>query len=291
MTAYGRSEQTIGYKTITAEIKSVNHRYFDCTVKISKMYGFLEDKIRSYIQSYGISRGKIDVYIGIDVSGYTDTTVTLNETYTASYINSLFKLRDLFGLKDDISVMTAARNSDIFIVNKPSEDIEKDWLDVLSVLKDAVAAFDAMRVSEGANLKSDLIIKHGNIRNTAKQISEKAALFTDNYRARLETKLRQVLSEFDVEADSARILTECAVFAEKTAVDEELVRLDSHFMAFEKILGENEPVGRKLDFLLQEMNREVNTIGSKANDASVTAYVINAKSELEKIREQVQNIE
>jgi TIGR00255 family protein len=291
MTAYGRAEETVGVKNIKVELKSVNSRYFDCSVKISKLYGFLEEKVKSYIQSCGVSRGKVDVYVGIDILEAVGTEILLDESYTRSYIDALCKLRDTFGLKDDITVMNVAQNREIFNVIRPEEDMEKDWQDILPVLESAIAQFNQMRVDEGENLKKDIVIKCGNIKEYATQIKELSSVGVEAYRQRLETKLRQVLADLDIELDGARILTECAVFADKTAVDEELVRLDSHFIAFEKIIAAKDPVGRKLDFLVQEMNREINTIGSKANDSNIAALVIDVKSELEKIREQIQNIE
>ena len=291
MTAYGRAEETVGVKNIKVELKSVNSRYFDCTVKISKLYGFLEEKVKSYIQSSGVSRGKLDVYIGIDILEAVGTEILLDESYTRSYIDALQKLRDMFGLQDDITVMNVAQNREIFNVIRPEEDMEKDWRDILPVLDGAIAQFNQMRVDEGENLKNDIISKCNKIKEYTVQVGAQSGAGVEAYRLRLETKLRQVLNDYSVELDSARILTECAIFADKTAIDEELVRLDSHFTAFDKIIKAKEPVGRKLDFLIQEMNREVNTIGSKANDSGIAELVIEMKSELEKIREQIQNIE
>ena len=291
MTAYGRAEDTVGVKNIKVELKAVNSRYFDCTVKISKLYGFLEEKVKSYIQSCGVSRGKVDVYVGIDILEAVGTEILLDESYTRSYIEALYKLRDTFGLKDDITVMNVAQNREIFNVIRPEEDMEQDWQDILPVLENAIAQFNQMRVDEGENLKNDILLKCGNIKEYVVQIKAQSSVGVEAYRTRLETKLRQVLTDLDVELDGARILTECAVFADKTAIDEELVRLDSHFTALDKIIAAKDPVGRKLDFLIQEMNREINTIGSKANDSSIAALVIDVKSELEKIREQIQNIE
>lgn len=291
MTAYGRAEDTVGVKNIRVELKSVNSRYFDCTVKISKLYGFLEEKVKSYIQSKGVSRGKIDVYVGIDILEAVGTEILLDESYTRSYINALIKLRDLFNLKDDITVMNLAQNREIFNVIRPEEDTEKDWQDIIPVLDNAVTQFNQMRYDEGENMKNDILLKCGRIKDITAQIKKQSSVVVDAYRVKLETKLRQVIAELDIEIDQARILTECAVFADKTAIDEELVRLDSHFNALDKIIAAKEPVGRKLDFLVQEMNREINTIGSKANDSLIAENVIEIKSELEKIREQIQNIE
>lgn len=291
MTAYGRAEETVGVKNIKVELKSVNSRYFDCTVKISKLYGFLEEKVKSYIQSKGVSRGKIDVYVGVDILEAIGTEILLDESYTRSYIDALHKLRDIFGLRDDITVMNVAQNREVFNVIRPDEDMEKDWQDILPVLDNAITQFNQMRDDEGENLKNDVLSKCEKIKTLTSQIKVESNVVVETYRLRLETKLRQVLSELDIEIDSARILTECAIFADKTAIDEELVRLESHFAALDKMITAKEPVGRKLDFLVQEMNREVNTIGSKANNSDIASLVIDIKSELEKIREQIQNIE
>ena len=291
MTAYGRAEETVGVKNIKVELKSVNSRYLDCTVKISKLYGFLEEKVKSYIQSNGVSRGKVDVYVGIEILEAVGTEILLDESYTRSYIDALVKLRDLFGLQDDITVMNVAQNREIFNVIRPEEDMEKDWQDILPVLDIAIEQFNQMRVDEGENLINDITAKCGKIKEYAGKVKDQSGAATEAYRLRLETKLRQVLDSYSLEIDSARILTECAIFADKTAIDEELVRLDSHFITFDKIVKAKDPVGRKLDFLVQEMNREVNTIGSKANDSGIAELVIEMKSELEKIREQIQNIE
>lgn len=291
MTAYGRAQALVGGKDILAEIKSVNNRYFDCTVKISRLYGFLEDKVKSYLQQNGISRGKVEVYIGVDVVENIGMEINLDHAYAESYVNALKKLRDEFELRDDISVMSVAQNRDIFTVKKPDEDIEKDWEDVKTVLDSALAAFIEMRSKEGANLRADLISKKEGLVVLADKIAARSAECTAAYGAKLEQRLRQVLETYDIEIDSQRILTECAIFADKTAVDEELVRLGSHFKAFDEIMDSDEPVGRKLDFLLQEMNRETNTIGSKANDSEIAHIVVDMKCELEKIREQIQNLE
>jgi len=291
MTAYGRASALVGGKDILVEIKSVNNRYFDCTVKISKLYGFLEEKVKNYLQQNGISRGKVDVYVGIDVVENIGLEINLDSAYAGSYINALYKLRDEFGLKDDVSVMRVAQNKDIFTLKKPEEDTEKDWEEVKTVVDSALAEFISMREKEGANLRADLMAKKEGLVAITEKIAAKSAECTAAYGARLEQRLRQVLDTYDIELDSQRILTECAIFADKTAVDEELVRLGSHFKAFDEIMDSDEPVGRKLDFLLQEMNRETNTIGSKANDSEIAHMVVDMKCELEKIREQIQNLE
>jgi len=291
MTAYGRATGSAEGKEITAEIKSVNSRFLDCNIKISRMYSFLEDRVREYIQTKGIKRGKIDIYIGVDVLEKVGVELRLDEAYTESYIKALENLRDRFGLKDDISVMRIAQNRDIFAVVTPDEDMEKDWEVIRPVLDSAIDMFIAQREREGEKLKADLLIKKANLMEMADRIEKMSAECIEAYSAKLENRLRQVLEKHNIEIDSARILTECAIFADKVAVDEEVVRLRSHFDEFDKILENGGAVGKNMDYLLQEMNREVNTTGSKANDADMAHLVVNMKSELEKIREQIQNLE
>ena len=291
MTAYGRATASVDGKEITAEIKSVNSRFLDCNIKISRMYSFLEDRVREYIQNRGIKRGKVDLYIGVDVVEKVGIELRLDEAYTESYVKALFELRDKFDLKDDISVMSVAQNREIFTVIKPDEDMEKDWLIIKPVLDDAIDMFIAQREREGEKLKADLLIKKANLMEMADRIEKMSAVCIESYAEKLENRLKAVLEKHNIEADPARILTECAIFADKVAVDEEIVRLRSHFDEFDKILAEGGAVGKNMDYLLQEMNREVNTTGSKANDADMAHWVVNMKSELEKIREQIQNLE
>jgi len=291
MTAYGRAAGIADGKDITVEIKSVNNRYLDCNIKVPRIYSCLEEKIRAHVQNSGVSRGKVDIYIGINVIEDRTRTVLLDEAYSEQYVNALKCLRDKFDLPDDISVMSVAQNRDIFSIQTTEEDLEKSWQTILPFLNEAISMFTAMREREGENLKNDLRIKKENIMSLTKRIAGLSKNAVDIYRSKLEARLRQTLSEMNVELDSARILTECAIFADKVAIDEELVRLNSHFTAFDDCLEASEPVGRKFDFLIQEMNREINTIGSKANDSNIAHLVIEAKCELEKIREQIQNIE
>ncbi|MBR5314778.1 MAG: YicC family protein [Clostridia bacterium] len=291
MTAFGRATASVEGKEITAELKSVNSRFLDCNIKISRMYSFLEDRVREYVQARGIKRGKLDVYIGVDVVEKVGVELRLDEAYTESYIKALRELQEKFGLKDDISVMSVAQNREIFTVLKPEEDMEKDWEIIKPVLDNAIDMFIAQREREGEKLKADLLIKKANLMEMVDKIEKMSAECIANYGAKLENRLMQVLEKHNIEIDSARILTECAIFADKVAVDEEIVRLRSHFDEFDKILGEGGAVGKNMDYLLQEMNREVNTTGSKANDADMAHLVVNMKSELEKIREQIQNLE
>ncbi|MBE6612331.1 MAG: YicC family protein, partial [Ruminococcaceae bacterium] len=276
---------------ITAELKSVNNRYLDCTVKISRMYSFLEDRIRQYVQQSGIARGKVDVYIGVEVVENVGMTIDIDRAVAESYINALKALRDEFGLKDDISVMSVAQNRDVFTITKPEEDMERDWLIIKPVLDEAIAAFLKVRESEGERLKADIMDKLQKIEGLVAKIKEYSEDDISSYRVKFEARLKTLLADNAVELNPNMVLTECAIYADRVAIDEELVRLGCHFEAMREIFEANEPIGRKLDFLMQEMNRETNTIGSKASNVDIAAIVVDIKSELEKIREQIQNIE
>ncbi len=291
MTAFGRCRRTVDGKDITVEIKSVNNRFFDCSVRIPRAYSFLEEKIKPFLQEKGISRGKVDVSISVELVGTPDTHIDIDQAYTAEYIAALRKLASLYDLRDDISVMRVAQNKDVFTVLKPEDDIEKDWQAVSEVLSEAVDIFIAGREREGANLAADMKQKIENIRAAVKKIEAISLSEIDGYRKKLENRLRDMLSDNRLVFDENRILTECAIFADKVAIDEELVRLGSHFDGFYSILDADEPVGRRLDFLVQEINRETNTIGSKCQNAEIAALVVDVKCEIEKIREQVQNLE
>ena len=293
MTAYGRAVRNAAAagKNISVELKSVNNRYLDCGVKITRLYGFLEDRVRQYVQSRGISRGKVDIYINVDVTENIGTAIDVDLSLAKSYIEALKKLRDEFGLPDDITVMKVAQNSDLFLVRKPEEDAERDWLLIKPVLEEAVSAFLAVREAEGERLKADILLKLAKIEELTGRINALSEADTASYRQKFEARLSQLLADKSVELNPQLVLTECAIYADRVAIDEEIVRLGCHFEAFRSILDSDEPVGRKLDFLLQEINRETNTIGSKASDADIAALVVEVKSELEKIREQVQNIE
>lgn len=293
MTAFGRAT-SVGSesgKNITAELKSVNNRYLDCTVKISRMYSFLEDRIRQYVQQSGIARGKLDVYIGVEVVENVGMTIDIDRALAESYINALKTLRDEFGLVDDISVMKVAQYRDIFTVTKPEEDAERDWLLIKPVLDEAIAAFVKVREAEGERLKADIMDKLEKIEGLVAKIKEFSEDDISSYKTKFETRLKALLADNAVELNPNMVLTECAIYADRVAIDEELVRLGCHFTAMREIFEANEPIGRKLDFLMQEMNRETNTIGSKASNVDVAAIVVDIKSELEKIREQIQNIE
>ena len=291
MTAFGRARKTIGGKDVTVEIRSVNNRFFDCSVKLPRAFSFLEEKVKPYLQANGVSRGKVDVFISIDVIDSPETSITIDEGYAKAYIDALQSLGKKFDLHNDISIMRVAQNKDIFIIQKPEDDAEQDWADVSEVLNEALSRFIEGRSREGSNIEKDLRAKIQNISDMVDDIEKLSLSDISNHKQKLETKLREVLADNNITFDENRILTECAIFADRIAIDEELVRLRSHFDGFEDILKSNDPVGRKLDFLVQEINRETNTIGSKCQNSSIARLVVDVKCELEKIREQIQNIE
>ncbi len=290
MTAFGRSRQNIRGKDICVEIKSVNNRYFDCQVKMPRVYSHLEQKVKPYLQGAGISRGKVDVFITVDFAQATDTEISVNDEYACQYIQALKKLKSDFDLSGEINVMDVAKIPDILSFRKKDDD-ENDWEDLEKVLSEATDAFMCARASEGERIKLDLVGKAKNIQNVVSKIAKLSEEDIGGYKTRLEERLRAALADNNVTADESRILTECAIYADKAAIDEELVRLNSHFCAFYEYLESDEPVGRSLDFLLQEMNREINTTGSKCVNSDIARLVVEVKTELEKIREQIQNLE
>ena len=291
MTAFGRAKHEGVDKDVTVEIRSVNSRFFDCSVKMPRVWAFLEERIKSYIQKNAVSRAKVDVYVTVDRHEGARGAVGIDGPYAESYIAALRRLAADYGLRDDISVMTVARNQDIFTVDKEDEDPETVWADLRAVLDDAIADYVAMRTEEGRKAEEDIKAKLEQVRAYADEVETISHEDTVGYRDKLEARLRQILSDNSVAVDENRLLTECALWADKIAIDEELVRLRSHFGAFYDIAASREPSGRKLDFLMQELNRETNTIGSKANNARIARIVVNMKGELEKMREQIQNIE
>lgn len=288
MTGYGRHEAIQSGKKITVEIKSVNHRYSDYSIKVPRYYTFLEEKVRTYAAQY-ISRGKVDIYINIESYDEADREIILNEELAKTYLEALYSLRDKFGLADDISVMSVARYPDIFNTARKEEDQEEIWALVRDVLEPAMGMFAAMREREGQRIQADLEARVEYMKMLAQKIDARSPQTVAEYRDKLYAKIKELLEEREV--DEARILTEVAIFADKVAVNEEIVRLASHFDEFYQIINKNEPAGRKLDFLIQEINREVNTTGSKASDLEIAKIVVELKGEIEKLREQVQNIE
>ena len=291
MTAFGRCRRTVADKDITVEIKSVNNRFFDCSVRLPRAFSYLEEKIKPFLQSKGINRGKVDVSISIERVGTPETHIAVDEAYASEYVAALRTLGEKFGLLDDISIMKVAQNRDVFTTVRTEDDVEKDWEAVSAVLSEALEIFLAGRAREGANLAEDIKQKIEKLRAYAKRVEALSADDVKGYKEKLEEKLRTMLSDNRIVFEESRILTECAIFADRVAIDEELVRLSSHFDGFYAILESSEPIGRKLDFLVQEINRETNTIGSKCSNAEIAAIVVEMKCEIEKIREQIQNLE
>lgn len=291
MTAFGRDRRSVGGKDVTVEIKSVNNRYFDCSVKLPHAFSPLEQRIKPYLQEKGISRGKVDVGIFVYFTEASDTEITVNTEYAEKYIAALKSLKEQFGLDGNINVMDVARDREVFSVKKPDDNIEQDWEDLKIVLDAAAESFIAARLAEGKRIETDLCSKIEHIRTVVESIEELSEDDIGGYKTRLEEKIRAVLADNNITVDENRILTECAIYADKAAIDEEIVRLKSHFCAFYGYVEKNEPVGRSLDFLIQEMNREINTIGSKCGNSKIAHLVVECKTEMEKIREQIQNIE
>ena len=288
MTGYGRCVETVGGREFTVELRSVNNRYLDCTVKLPRALSFAEDAVKQAVKA-AISRGKVDVFISMRSEGGSDTKVTLNAPLVEGYLASMKEMAQRYGVLDDISVSTLARMPDVFTVEREEVDEEQLLKDLMTVVDKAIAGYDAMRSAEGQALERDLRSRGETILELVAQVEAGSGETVAAYRARLEGKLREVLASTSI--DESRILTEAAIFADKVAVDEETVRLRSHLDQMNRMLGSGGAIGRKLDFLLQEMNRESNTIGSKCSDVRLARIVVDIKAELEKIREQTQNIE
>lgn len=288
MTGYGRSEKVIDNYEISVEMKSVNHRYADYNIRVPRSYSFLEEFVKSYLQKY-ISRGKIDVFVSIKKQQDDTAEITLNKPLAESYVKALRSIAEEFGVKDDISVSTVARYNDVFEVVRTPEDEEKIKEMTNEVLSEATLGFIEMREREGKKLADDMVARNDVIRSMVKKIDEIAPTTVIEYRNKIEERIRELIADADV--DETRLLTETAIYADKLCINEEIVRLSSHLDEFDRIMGTGAAVGRKLDFLLQEMNRETNTIGSKSNNLEIAKLIVEIKSELEKIREQLQNIE
>lgn len=288
MTGYGRSQQILNGRDISVEIKSVNHRFFEFSARVPRVYGYLEGKLKAYVQSL-VSRGKVDVAVTIFVLEGKESEVEINQSLAQGYIDALREVSKPLQLEDDLALSDLTRFSDIFSVRKAVEDEEVIWNDVQTVAAEAVERFVAMRAVEGERMKQDVCARLDTIGGLVEKIEAAAPQTVAAYRERLATKMREVLA--DTAVDEQRLLMEAAIYAEKIAVDEETVRLRSHLKQFRSMLELEEAVGRKLDFLVQELNREANTIGSKAQNVEITGYVVDIKSEIEKIREQIQNIE
>ena len=288
MTGYGRAVETVGSREYTVELRSVNNRYLDCSVRLPRMLTFTEEAVKQAVKQ-SISRGKVDVFISVRSDGGEETNVTLNETVLEGYLTAMRRMVTDFGVADDINVSTVSRLPEVFTIERPQLDEEQLQAELLSVVKTALTGYDAMRCTEGQALEQDLRSRGQTILELVSQVEAGNGQTVIDYRTRLYNKLKEVLANTNI--DESRILTEAAIFADKVAVDEETVRLRSHLQQMNTMLSGGGAVGRKLDFLLQEMNREANTIGSKCTDVNLARIVVDIKAELEKIREQTQNIE
>ena len=288
MTGYGRAVETVNGREFTVELRSVNNRYLDCTVKLPRALSFAEDAVKQAVKG-AISRGKVDVFISVRSEGAEDVKITLNTAMVEGYLGAMHQMAKDYGIREDISVSLLSRMPDVFTVDKPEVDEEQLSADLLSVVNQALERFDAMRSAEGKALENDLRSRGQTILSLVEQVEAGSGQTVADYRTRLENKLKEVLANTAI--DESRILTEAAIFADKVAVDEETVRLRSHLDQMNNMLTTGGAIGRKLDFLLQEMNRESNTIGSKCSDVRMARIVVDIKAELEKIREQTQNIE
>ena len=288
MTGYGRAVETVNGREFTVELRSVNNRYLDCTVKLPRSLSFAEDSVKQAVKQT-ISRGKVDVFITVHSESAEDVKVTLNTAMVEGYLAAMKQMVTDFDVRDDISVSLLSRMNDVFTVEKPEVDEEQLLADLMSVVAKALQSYDAMRAAEGRALENDLRNRGNTILELVAQVEAGNGQTVIDYRTRLENKLKEVLANTAI--DESRILTEAAIFADKVAVDEETVRLRSHLEQMNTMLTTGGAVGRKLDFLLQEMNRESNTIGSKCTDVKLARIVVDIKAELEKIREQTQNIE
>lgn len=288
MTGYGRAVETVAGREITVEVRSVNNRYLDCTVKLPRLFSFAEDALKQKVKEY-VTRGKVDVYVSVGAGQSGDVSISLNRPVLEGYLAAMQTIASDYDVKNDISVNSLSRLPDVFMVEKSEEDEDTLKAGLVSVAEKALAAYNTMRQTEGLALETDLKAKAQNILSLVSKVEARSPITVAEYRERLEAKMREVLESTSI--DEARILTEAAIFADKVAVDEETVRLRSHLQQLDTMLSSAEPIGRKLDFLMQEMNREANTIGSKGNDIEQARTVVEIKAELEKIREQMQNIE
>lgn len=288
MTGYGRAVETIGGREITAEVRSVNNRYLDCTVKLPRLYGFAEDPIKQRVKA-AVTRGKVDVYLSIRQVGGESVQISLNRPVLEGYLAAMREMGRDYGVVEDVTVSSLSRLPDVFTVEKAEEDEAEILAALLQVVDAALAAYDAMRTAEGQALERDLRGRAAAILALTEQVEARSPVTLAAYRERLTAKLQEVLANQSI--DESRILTEAAIYADRIAVDEETVRLRSHLDQLGAMLDAGGPIGRKLDFLIQELNREANTIGSKGSDIEQARTVVEIKAELEKIREQTQNIE
>ena len=288
MTGFGRAfAETDGY-VITVEIKSVNHRYFEFSCRLPRQYGFLEEKLKSHI-NFKVSRGKVDCYVTIEALNTDNAQVVINHTLASAYVKALKELSAEYGLREDFGAVSLSHYPEVLIPKKAEEDEEKLWCLTKAVANEAIEKFIAMRETEGGKMKADIHSRGQNILENVSFIEERSPETVRLYNQKLVERVHELIG--DVSLDEGRILQEVAVFADKVAVAEETVRLRSHIEQLNNFLESNEPVGRKMDFLVQEINREANTIGSKANDVEIARKIVDIKAEIEKIREQIQNVE
>ncbi len=288
MTGYGSAKGVSDKLEITVELRSVNNRFLDCNVRIPRVYTCLEDAIKARVQQ-GISRGKVDVYVTIDASGAEDTVVTVNEPVADAYVAAIRAISEKYGVPNDLTATSLARMQDVLTVTKAEADVEKLGRDIVEILSRAMDDFNAMREREGVKLHEDIASRADEVERLVGLAEERSPETVKEYRERLYAKLTEVLESTSI--DEGRVLTEAAIFADKVAVAEETVRLRSHISQLRDMINSDEPVGRKLDFLVQEFNREANTMGSKGNDLQMAKIVVDMKAEIEKIREQIQNVE
>lgn len=288
MTGFGRAREILNGREITVEIRAVNHRYYEFSSRLPRSLTFAEERLKSLLQGK-ISRGKVEVSVTVQNITAAAEVITANKEVIGGYVSALREIKDEFSLTDDLSLSAVMRLPDAFTVVKADTDEEQLWADLRMVAESALGSFLKMRETEGERMKTDILSRLETIENNVSFVEERSPIIVENYRKRLYERMREVLSDTGI--DENRILLEAGIFSEKTAVDEETVRLRSHIAQFREMLESSEPIGRKLDFLVQEMNRETNTIGSKVQDIEVTKIVVDQKSEIEKIREQIQNIE
>ena len=288
MTGFGRALVSKDSKDILVEIRSVNHRYYEFNARVPRAYSYIEPKLKEFLNG-SIARGKVEVSVSVYHTEGADVNVKVNESVAKAYIDALRGSKDMFSLEDNIRLTDLMRIPDVFVVSKEMEDEDEVWEEIKEVTEIALDNFLKMRQVEGETIKNNILTKLDAIEETVYEIEKREPELVEEYRTRLYEKLKEVLGKTEI--DESRILTEAAIFADKTAVDEEMVRLHSHLAQFRTKLNSDKPVGRELDFLMQEMNREANTTGSKISDIAVTNLVVSIKSELEKVREQIQNIE
>lgn len=290
MTGFGRCRTVLHGREISVEIKSVNHRFFEFSCRTPKGYGFLDDKLKALVNSR-VSRGKIDMFVTVGAAEDTPAEVKINHSLVSGYINAMKEISETYEIENDVTVTAISRFPDVYTVSKAPENEEEITADVLEAANTAIDGFIAMREAEGEKMKADILGRAEVILATVDEIDERSPQTVKEYEERLLDRINRTLQDYNINIDEQRVLTEVAVFADKVAVTEETVRLRSHFAQLSKIMESQTPIGREIDFIIQEMNREANTIGSKVQDAEIAHKVVKIKSEIEKMREQIQNIE